>query len=189
MNPQLTEIAFILDRSGSMESIAPDAIGRTIDQIGDRLARTREAERPGKVIVAIFTDGLENASEHFTWKEVAAKIRHQTEGYKWEFLFLGANQDAIATAANLNIGGHNSANILNTDAKFCTGTSAVSRKITSGRAFAAAKAALTPQQQNDLHASVSDLVGEEEEKMRAKERPKLQPRHSAAVRNGASRSS
>jgi uncharacterized protein YegL len=161
----LTEIAFILDRSGSMQSIAEaavnsfnelltrqqaeheqtpvkmslvlfnteyevpfasvnapelprldmatyapdnstallDAIGRTIDDLGARLASMTEADRPGKVIVAIMTDGLENASRVFTWEQISDKIKHQQDVYKWEFLFLGANQDAIATAGRMNI--------------------------------------------------------------------------------------
>jgi hypothetical protein len=80
-----------------------DAIGRTIDELGARLAAMAEEERPGQVIVAILTDGLENASESYSWKEIARSIRHQTERYQWKFLFLGANQDAIATAAQMSI--------------------------------------------------------------------------------------
>ncbi len=80
-----------------------DAIGKTIDETGARLASMPESERPGKVIIAILTDGLENASSDYTWEKVSDLIKHQSEVYKWEFLFLGANQDAIATAARLNI--------------------------------------------------------------------------------------
>src|SRR5262249_17255978 len=86
-----------------------DAIGQTIDDLGQRLATLAEHDRPGQVIVAILTDGLENASQRFTWKQIAAKIKHQTDVYKWVFLFLGANQDAIATAANLSITANNAA--------------------------------------------------------------------------------
>ena len=87
-----------------------DAVGQTIDDLGNRLAALTEKDRPGQVIVAILTDGLENASQRFTWKEIAGKIKHQTDTYKWIFLFLGANQDAIATAANLSIAANNAAN-------------------------------------------------------------------------------
>jgi uncharacterized protein YegL len=80
-----------------------DAIGITIDEIGKRLAETLEAERPAKVIVAIMTDGEENSSRVFTWDQISEKIKHQTEVYKWEFLFMGANQDAIATASRMSI--------------------------------------------------------------------------------------
>jgi hypothetical protein len=80
-----------------------DAIGHAIDTTGSRLAAMPESDRPGTVIVAILTDGHENASQRFTWHDIAAKIRHQEEHYSWKFLFLGANQDAIATAAQIGL--------------------------------------------------------------------------------------
>jgi hypothetical protein len=80
-----------------------DAIGTTIDNLGKRLAATPENERPGKVIVAIMTDGEENSSKQFNWDQISGMIKHQTDVYKWDFLFLGANQDAIATASKINI--------------------------------------------------------------------------------------
>jgi hypothetical protein len=92
-----------------------DAIGITVDGLGKRLAETPEQERPDKVIVAIMTDGEENSSRIFNWDQISAKIRHQTEVYKWEFLFLGANQDAIATAARMNIRAESSATYRNDD--------------------------------------------------------------------------
>jgi hypothetical protein len=52
-----------------------DAIGRTINTIGERLDKTPESDRPGKVIVAILTDGLENASQEFKRKEIFRKCR------------------------------------------------------------------------------------------------------------------
>jgi len=92
-----------------------DAIGRTIDETGARLAAMSEADRPGKVIIAILTDGEENSSGTFTWAQISDMIRHQQDVYKWEFLFLGANQDAIATAARMNISRNSSANFFQTD--------------------------------------------------------------------------
>ena len=80
-----------------------DAIGKTIDETGERLASLPEDQRPAKVVVVIITDGYENSSTQFNWKEIEEKITHQRDIYKWEFLFLGANQDAIATAANVGI--------------------------------------------------------------------------------------
>jgi hypothetical protein len=80
-----------------------DAIGRTINTIGERLDRTPEPDRPGKVIVAILTDGLENASQEFKRKEIFKMIKHQREVYSWEFVFLGAKQDAISTGAKMGI--------------------------------------------------------------------------------------
>ncbi len=80
-----------------------DAVATTIDAVGQRLAALPEAERPGRVIVAILTDGQENASSRFTAAEVAQRIRHQREKYGWEFLFLGANQDVVSEAAKMAI--------------------------------------------------------------------------------------
>jgi hypothetical protein len=55
------------------------------------------------VIVAILTDGLENASQEFKRKEIFKMIKHQREVYSWEFIFLGAKQDAISTGAKMGI--------------------------------------------------------------------------------------
>ena len=71
--------------------------------LGKRLSETPEAERPGKVIVAILTDGYENASTNYTYEKVAERVRHQQETYSWEFVFLAANQDAVLSAAKLAI--------------------------------------------------------------------------------------
>lgn len=80
-----------------------DAIGRTIDELGRTLAAMPEDERPEKTVLAIFTDGYENASREYRAQQVADMIAHQREKYNWQILFLAANLDAIATAAQMNI--------------------------------------------------------------------------------------
>ncbi len=80
-----------------------DAMGRTIDDVGNSLAALLEEKRPAKIVIVTMTDGQENSSKHFTQQQIAAKIQHQRDVYKWEFQFLAANQDAIATAAAMNI--------------------------------------------------------------------------------------
>lgn len=80
-----------------------DAIGITVEEVGCRLSIMREDERPSKVIVVILTDGEENSSTVWTKEDVAAQIQHQQEVYGWEFVFLGANMDAVAEASALNI--------------------------------------------------------------------------------------
>lgn len=80
-----------------------DAIGRTMDDVGRRLSDTPENERPSKVLVAILTDGLENASNDYTRMKINDMITHQREKYSWEFLFLAANQDAIDSGVTLGI--------------------------------------------------------------------------------------
>ena len=79
-----------------------DAMAQAIDEVGRRLSRLPEKERPERVFVVTITDGEENASRT-TYTVLADKIKQQTETYKWEFVFIGANQDAIATAAKINI--------------------------------------------------------------------------------------
>lgn len=80
-----------------------DAVGKTILDVGYRLSKTNEADRPGKVIFVITTDGFENASREFTYKKVKELIKHQQEKYNWEFIFLGANIDAEKEADSLGI--------------------------------------------------------------------------------------
>jgi len=161
MNQNKTEIVFILDRSGSMVTIAADmrggfdtliaeqrkvageclvtltqfdqeyevvyagkpiadvpklalvprgqtalldAIGRTIATTGERLEKMKEKDRPGRVLVAIITDGQENASREYTAGQVAKMIAHQKEAYAWSFLFLGADENAIEVAKSYGIG-------------------------------------------------------------------------------------
>ena len=80
-----------------------DAIGRTIHDTEKRFKLMSKANRPDLVIVAILTDGLENASKDYNNKLVAEMIRHQQEEHNWKFIFLAANQDAFATARRLAI--------------------------------------------------------------------------------------
>jgi hypothetical protein len=80
-----------------------DALCQAIDNTGARFAAMNEADRPGKVIMVIITDGLENASRRHTVANVKTRIQHQTEAYQWQFIFLGANQDAVLSAQELGI--------------------------------------------------------------------------------------
>lgn len=80
-----------------------DAIGRTINSVGRRLANLQENDRPEKVVFVIITDGEENSSREFKIHQISDLIEHQKNVYKWEFVFLGANQDAIATASQMGI--------------------------------------------------------------------------------------
>lgn len=80
-----------------------DAIGVTINSLGDRLAKTPETDRPSKVIVVILTDGEENWSKEFNGDKINKMINHQQSKYGWEFVFLGANQNAITVGTSLGI--------------------------------------------------------------------------------------
>ena len=165
--PNSTEIIFVVDRSGSMSSIAADmrggfdtfiteqkkvagechvtltqfddhydvvytrmplglvpplelvprgstalldALGRTIDQTGARLAAIPEADRPSKVLLVVITDGAENASREYNRARIASMITTQRTKFSWDFVFLGANQDAIVAAQGLGIQASNVVN-------------------------------------------------------------------------------
>lgn len=222
MNPNLTEIAYILDRSGSMQpmqepavtafnnfvksqldvpgdarltliqfddayevpvSTRPildvpqltaatytprgstallDAIGRTIVETDRRVQTLPDTEKPGKVIVAIFTDGMENASRKYTLDHIGDLIRQFRDQKGWEFLFLAANQDAIATASSMQMGSHLSANVSFDEKGIRSSSGAMARKIRALR--------MKSSGQMDLQASADDaksmnqLVKEEEDK-------------------------
>ncbi|ULT54416.1 VWA domain-containing protein [Neobacillus drentensis] len=80
-----------------------DAIGFTIQKIVNVQKRTRKGEQAEKVLFVITTDGMENASREFTAEKIKKMVHHQKEHYGWDFLFLGANIDAISTAARFGI--------------------------------------------------------------------------------------
>ena len=80
-----------------------DAVGETIDSIGRRLSAMPEDQRPGKVVVAILTDGQENSSKKYTQSKIKEMVDHQTGVYSWNFMFLGANQDAWASGGAIGI--------------------------------------------------------------------------------------
>jgi hypothetical protein len=92
-----------------------DAIGRTIDSVGARLANTPDYKRPNKVVVVIVTDGQENASKEYDRSRIFSMIRHQEEAYKWTFVFLGANQDSYTEAGHMGFRHANTLNYAATD--------------------------------------------------------------------------
>jgi uncharacterized protein YegL len=217
MNQNLTEIAYVLDRSGSMESLqeaaisgfnsfvkeqlkAPgeanlslllfddeflqicdrlplkevrglnaktyvprgstallDAIGKTIKGLGKQLAKEPEESRPGKVIIAIYTDGYENASTEFTMEKINRMITHQRKKYSWDFIFLAANQDAIATAGEMGIDPNMSASVALNDEGTSASAFSIGRKIRSMRVKSS-----FDQEDADYHKSMSEIVQEEE---------------------------
>jgi len=80
-----------------------DAIGGAIHHIGIVHKYAREEDRPEHTIFVITTDGMENSSHLYSSDEVKRMVRHEKEKYGWEFLFLGANIDAVETAAHFGI--------------------------------------------------------------------------------------
>ncbi|MFD2682509.1 vWA domain-containing protein [Bacillus seohaeanensis] len=80
-----------------------DAIGFTLQKIINVQRKTTENERAEKVLFVITTDGMENASREYTTEKIKKMIEHQKDKYGWEFMFLGANIDAVSTAAEFGI--------------------------------------------------------------------------------------
>ncbi len=89
-----------------------DAIGRTINNIGKTLSDTIEEERPDKVLFVIITDGMENSSREFSYEKIKEMVEHQKSKYAWDFMFLGANIDAIMTAGSFGISADMAANFI-----------------------------------------------------------------------------
>lgn len=172
MKKNLTELVFILDRSGSMENVASDivggfnslikkqrsedgeclvstvlfnaaqkvlhdrkplsqidiltsndyvphgstalidAIGSSIHHIGNIHKYARSEDIPEHTLFVIMTDGLENSSCRYTSDKVKQMIERQKEKYGWEFLFIGANIDAVETAQNIGISEDRAANYI-----------------------------------------------------------------------------
>jgi hypothetical protein len=222
MNPHLTEIAYILDRSGSMQCMQEpavaafndfikiqldvpgdarltlvqfddayevpiaatpirevpqltaatytprgrtallDAIGRTVIETDRRITALPEAEKPGKVILTIFTDGQENASREYTATHISDLIRLYRDTKGWEFLFLAANQDAIANAAAMNMDTHSSANVMYSMAGVKSTGSAMSRKVRASRMKSSGT--MDAQALEDEAKSMNEIVREEEQK-------------------------
>ena len=80
-----------------------DAVGGAIHYIGNTHKYAREEDRPEKTLFIITTDGMENASRKYTYEKVKQMVQKQKEKYGWEFLFLGANIDAIGVAGRFGI--------------------------------------------------------------------------------------
>lgn len=80
-----------------------DAVGGAIHHVGNIHKYARREDVPEKTMFIITTDGYENASRRYNYETVRRMIQRQKEKYGWEFLFLGANIDAVETAGHLGI--------------------------------------------------------------------------------------
>lgn len=80
-----------------------DAVGGAIHHIGNVQKYARDEDRPEKTVFIITTDGMENASSRYSFEKVKSMVERQKSRYGWEFLFLGANIDAIAVAGRFGI--------------------------------------------------------------------------------------
>ncbi len=112
-----------------------DAIGRTMDDVGKKLVAIQEDERPSKVIMAILTDGMENASSDYSRAKILEMIKQQEESYGWQIMYLAANQDAIREGASLGVRNAASMNYASdkTPEVYARMSEAVSRHRTTGK--------------------------------------------------------
>ena len=87
-----------------------DAVGKTINKISTSQKFVCESQRSDKVMFVIITDGMENSSKEFDHGKVKEMIETQKKEHEWEFIFLGANIDAVSTAAKIGIMANRAAN-------------------------------------------------------------------------------
>ena len=127
--PQLTAATYVPRGSTALL----DAIGRTIKDMDTRLQKLPASRQPAKVIFAIFTDGEENASRQYTAGHISDLIHLYRDSKGWEFLFLAANQDAIASAARMNMTAEGAGNVTFSASGVKATGSALARKIRASR--------------------------------------------------------
>jgi uncharacterized protein YegL len=101
--PALTSETFIPSGTTSLY----DALGKSITDTGKRFANMPESDRPDKVVFVIITDGDENSSKIFKKDQILQMVTHQTDVYNWDFVYIGANQDVIASGSGIGISSNN----------------------------------------------------------------------------------
>ena len=101
VNPKKSKLDLSLEPRGM--TALYDAVGMKIDSFSRELEKLDESKKPENVIFVIATDGMENTSKEITQEALAKRIGQQRDDHKWEFTFIGANQDAVLTAKALNI--------------------------------------------------------------------------------------
>lgn len=80
-----------------------DAVGKTINKIENAQKHTLESERASKVLFVITTDGMENSSTRYSYEKIRRMIEEKKKEFGWEFIFLGANIDAVRAAESIGI--------------------------------------------------------------------------------------
>lgn len=103
--PQLTEATY--QPRGRTPLL--DALGQCIVRTGERLAGMAEQNRPDKVVFVIVTDGQENASREYSRTQIKDMVTRQSNDYKWQFVYIGADVDSFAEAGGMGIGRRTSA--------------------------------------------------------------------------------
>ncbi len=99
----MLSLAALLSKGAPLPLADEDAIGGTIRHIGNIHKYARQEDVPEHTLFVITTDGMENASRRYDSETVKKMIERQKRKYGWEFLFLGANIDAVETAGRFGI--------------------------------------------------------------------------------------
>jgi len=110
-----------------------DALGKTIHDVGNRLEKTPENERPEHVIFAVITDGQENSSKEFTRDQIKKMIELQTNDYNWNFVFLSADVNAMYDSQTYGFQVANTMSFSNTADGFAKGYSRISTYVSGTR--------------------------------------------------------
>ena len=129
-----------------------DAVGGAIRHIGNVHKYAREEDRPEKTLFVITTDGMENSSRSYSYGKVKKMVERQKEKYGWEFLFLGANIDAIEVAGRFGIHGDHAVNYECDSAGTWLNYDVLSRAVSRVRACSAAPEALAADWKADIEA-------------------------------------
>lgn len=137
------------------------AIGRTIEDTGRRFSAMAEHDRPEKVVFVIVTDGEENSTPKYEWSRRwdAAKIKQMIETqsgtFKWQFVYIGANQDAIANAAHVGIAAANAINYTQNKAGTEKLYAALSRNVTAMRCCATSNLSWQEKDREEQHEAAT----------------------------------
>lgn len=129
-----------------------DAVGRAINETGERLDKMDEQDRPGLVVFVIVTDGQENSSREFDQKQVKELIDRQQNNYNWQFTYLSADINAFADAGNIGLNQGTVAvfNTQNVGATYKAAASNVSRMRSSLKAGEAVRSSYTEEERKKM---------------------------------------
>ena len=110
-----------------------DAIGQMINRLGNKFKTMAEGQRPGKVIIVIATDGMENSSREFSAAQVKEMVTEQTDKWSWTFIYLAANVDAFATGGGYGFAAGQTISVAGSGQSFAAAYGSTSNLITRTR--------------------------------------------------------
>lgn len=129
----VSELTLDTYRTGGYTALN-EAVCKTVDSVGARLAAMPEEERPGKVLVVVITDGQENFSKGFTKANAMERVTHQREKYNWEFVWMGCDISQVAEGVSLGVSTANAVMYSNTSAGVASAYQSISSNTAAYRA-------------------------------------------------------